>query len=84
MLLVLAEVQGESSTRHVIVLVMIALLITFAVYGLVAALIKLDDARAHLAGRGRTGVSRRLGRTVVSSAPALFTGLGVVGTVAIL
>ena len=84
MLLALAEVQGESSTRRVIVLVMIALLITFAVYGLVAALIKLDDAGAHLAGRGRTGVSRRLGRAVVSSAPALFTGLGVVGTVAML
>ena len=84
MLLALAEVQGESSTRRVIVLIMIALLITFAVYGLVAALIKLDDAGAHLAGRGRTGVSRRLGRAVVSSAPALFTGLGVVGTVAML
>ena len=84
MLLALAEVQGESSTRRVIVLVMIALLITFAVYGLVAALIKLDDAGAHLAGRGRTRVSRSFGRAVVSSAPALFTGLGVVGTVAML
>lgn len=84
MLLALAEVQGESSTRRVIVLVMIALLITFAVYGLVGALIKIDDAGAHLAGQGRTRVSRRLGRAVVSSAPALFTGLGIVGTVAML
>ena len=52
--------------------------------GLVAALIKLDDAGAHLAGRGRTRVSRSFGRAVVSSAPALFTGLGIVGTVAML
>ena len=84
MLLALAEVQGESSTRRVIVLVMIALLITFAVYGLVGALIKLDDAGAHLAVKGRTRVSRSFGRAVVSAAPALFTGLGIVGTVAML
>ena len=48
MLLALAQVQGESSLRRVVVLVLIALLITFAVYGLVGALIKLDDAGAHL------------------------------------
>ena len=57
MLLALAEVEGESSMRRIIVLVLIALLITFAVYGLVAALIKLDDAGAHLAGQGRTLLS---------------------------
>ena len=84
MLLALAEVQGESSIRRVVVLVMIALLITFAVYGLVGALIKIDDAGAHLAVRGRTRASRSLGRAVVSSAPSLFTGIGIVGTVAML
>lgn len=61
MLLALAEVEGESSMRRIIVLVLIALLITFAVYGLVAALIKLDDAGAHLAGQGRTSTVRSLG-----------------------
>ncbi|WP_026407001.1 DUF808 family protein [Actinomyces gerencseriae] len=84
MLLALAEVQGESSIRRVVVLVMIALLITFAVYGLVGALIKIDDAGAHLAVRGRTRASRSLGRAVASSAPSLFTGIGIVGTVAML
>ena len=84
MLLALAEVQGESSTRRVIVLVMIALLITFAVYGLVGALIKIDDAGAHLAGQGRTGAIRSLGRAIVTSAPALFRGIGIIGTVAML
>ena len=84
MLLALAEVQEESSVRRVVVLVPTALLITFAVYGLVGALIKIDDAGAHLAGRGRTRALRSLGRAVVSSAPSLFTGIGVVGTVAML
>ena len=84
MLLALAEVEGESSMRRIIVLVLIALLITFAVYGLVAALIKLDDAGAHLAGRGRTSAVRSLGRAIVKTAPALFRGIGIVGTVAML
>ena len=84
MLLALAEVEGESSMRRIIVLVLIALLITFAVYGLVAALIKLDDAGAHLAGQGRTSAVRSLGRAIVKSAPALFRGIGIVGTVAML
>ena len=70
--------------RRIIVLVLIALLITFAVYGLVAALIKLDDAGAHLAGQGRTGAIRSLGRAIVTSAPALFRGIGIIGTVAML
>ena len=84
MLLALAQVQGESSLRRVVVLVLIALLITFAVYGLVAALIKLDDAGAHLAGQGRTSAVRSLGRAIVKTAPALFRGIGIVGTVAML
>ncbi len=84
MLLALAEVEGESSMRRIIVLVLIALLITFAVYGLVAALIKLDDAGAHLAGQGRTGIIRSFGRAIVTLAPALFRGIGIVGTVAML
>ena len=84
MLLALAEVEGESSMRRIIVLVLIALFITFAVYGLVAALIKLDDAGAHLAGQGRTGAVRSVGRAIVKSAPALFRGIGIIGTVAML
>ena len=70
--------------RRIIVLVLIALLITFAVYGLVAALIKLDDAGAHLAGQSRTGAIRSMGRAIVTSAPALFRGIGIIGTVAML
>nr|WP_300338116.1 DUF808 family protein [Actinomyces sp.] len=82
MLLALAEVAGESSLRRVIVLVMIALLITFAVYGLVAALIKVDDLGLHLASRGRSRAATSLGRVIVRAAPGLFTLIGVIGTVA--
>ncbi|QPL04439.1 MULTISPECIES: DUF808 family protein [Actinomyces] len=84
MLLALAEVQGESSGRRVVVLILIALLITFAVYGLVAALIKLDDLGLRLASGARTEHSRRAGRAVVRLAPGLFSAIGVLGTVAML
>ena len=84
MLLALAQVQGESSLRRVVVLVLIALLITFAVYGLVGALIKLDDAGIHLARRSRIPAGRWTGRAIVRAAPAVFKILGVLGTVAML
>ena len=84
MLLALAEVSGESSPRRVIILVIIAFLLTFAVYGLVGALIKLDDLGIRLAERGRTSGTRSLGRGIVRSAPGIFTVIGVIGTVAML
>lgn len=84
MLLALAQVQGESSLRRVVALVLIALLITFAVYGLVGALIKLDDAGIHLARRSRIPAGRWAGRAIVRAAPAVFKILGVLGTVAML
>ena len=84
MLLALAEVSGESSLRRVIILVIIAFLLTFAVYGLVGALIKLDDLGIRLAERGRTSGTRSLGRGIVRSAPGIFTVIGVIGTVAML
>ena len=65
-------------------LVLIALLITFAVYGLVGALIKLDDAGIHLARRSRIPAGRWAGRAIVRAAPAVFKILGVLGTVAML
>lgn len=82
MLLALAEVRASSSLQRVAVLVAVALLITFAVYGLVALLIKLDDAGAHLARHAPTAGGRRLGRAVVALAPGLFRAIGIVGTIA--
>ena len=82
MLLALAEVRASSSLERVAVLVAVALLITFAVYGLVALLIKIDDAGAHLATHAATARGRRVGRGIVRGAPGLFRAIGVVGTIA--
>lgn len=83
MLLALADID-ESSWRRIVVLVLIALLMTFFVYGLVALLIKLDDNGVRLAECGRTAAGRSLGRGVVRAAPGLFDAIGIIGTVAML
>lgn len=64
----------------------IALLMTVGVYGLVAGIVKLDDAGLHLASRRGTGALdgalRALGRGLLGAAPRLMKFLGVAGTVA--
>lgn len=64
----------------------IALLMTVGVYGLVAGIVKLDDAGLHLAGRrgdgALDGALRALGRGLLGAAPRLMKFLGVAGTVA--
>ena len=62
------------------VLVGISLLMTVGVYGLVAGIVKLDDAGLHLSRR--PGLQRRLGEGIVTLAPWLMKGLSIVGTIA--
>jgi predicted DNA repair protein MutK len=59
---------------------------TVGVYGLVAGIVKLDDAGLHLASRrgdgALDGALRALGRGLLGAAPRLMKFLGVAGTVA--
>jgi uncharacterized protein len=67
---------------RVTVLVTIAVLMTIGVYGLVAAIVKLDDLGLHLARRPGEGVVQALGRGIVAAAPWLMKGLAIAGTAA--
>jgi uncharacterized protein len=82
----LGVVQGTPLSQQVGVLVGMALLMTVGVYGFVAAIVKLDDMGLYLArqeGPGTArGLTRRLGRALVSTAAPLMKLLSVVGTVA--
>lgn len=72
--------ESEFMTR-VIVLCLVALLITAGVYGLVAAIIKMDDAGLYL--RQKSGAVRQaLGRGLLLAAPRLMKALSVLGTAA--
>ncbi|TFL18574.1 DUF808 domain-containing protein [Jannaschia formosa] len=66
------------------VLAVIAVVITVAVYGAVALIVKADDVGLHLAQEGRTAFGRRLGAAVVKGMPGFMKVLTVVGTAAML
>ena len=63
------------------VLAGIGALMTVGVYGLVAGIVKLDDAGLHLSQKAST-VARAIGRAVLRAAPWLMKFLSVAGTAA--
>jgi hypothetical protein len=77
----LGVVAEQAFMQQVIVLSGIALLITAGVYGLVAGIVKLDDAGLYLTQRASAAV-QSLGRGILWLAPWLMKLLSVVGTAA--
>jgi len=82
----LGTVASAALGTRVAVLVGIALLMTVGVYGLVAAIVKLDDGGLFLARRRGADAWARLqraaGRAVVGAAPWMMKALSVAGTAA--
>ncbi len=80
----LGTVAGVPFSQQVAVLVAIALAMTVGVYGLVAAIVKMDDAGLYLTQRtgGGMAVPRAIGRLLLAAAPKLMKLLSVLGTVA--
>ena len=77
----LGTVAGSSFGVQVAVLAGIALLMTVGVYGLVAGIVKLDDAGLALS-RQTLPLAQAAGRGILAAAPYLMRGLSVVGTAA--
>ena len=82
----LGTVADESLSRQLGVLSAIALVMTIGVYGLVAAIIKLDDGGMYLSRRPgdhpASRLQRALGHGVLAAAPHLMRTLSIVGTAA--
>ena len=82
----LGTVQSNPFLTQLLVLSGIALLMTVGVYGLVAGIVKLDDAGLYLSQRSGAGgantLLRGLGRAILKAAPWLMKTLSVVGTAA--
>ena len=82
----LGTVAEQPFVKQAGVLVLIALAMTVGVYGLVAAIVKLDDLGMLLAARqdGRMGAraARALGRGILRAAPWLMKFLSFAGTAA--
>ncbi len=77
----LGTVAAEPLSKQFSVLVAISLLMTAGVYGLVAGIVKLDDAGLWLSQRA-SALQQALGRGLLWAAPALMKTLSVVGTAA--
>ncbi len=84
MTIALATVESPSFWMQAATLAVVGVLITVAVYGAVALIVKMDDIGLHLAGTGRTAAGRALGRGLVVAMPKLMAFLSTVGTAAML
>jgi len=77
----LGTVAGQPFTMQVVVLSGIGLLMTVGVYGLVAAIVKLDDLGCHLLKRPGV-LAQTIGNGLLLAAPRLMRALTVIGTAA--
>jgi predicted DNA repair protein MutK len=77
----LGTVAAASFGKQVTVLASIGVLMTAGVYGLVAGIVKLDDAGLYFS-RQSARIVRALGRGILAAAPVMMKGLSVLGTAA--
>jgi len=77
----LGTVAAASFGKQVAVLAGIALVMTVGVYGLVAGIVKLDDAGLYISQRPARWI-RALGLRILAAAPVLMKSLSVIGTAA--
>ncbi len=77
----LGTVAAASLGERIAVLSGIAVIMTLGVYGLVAAIVKIDDAGLYLSQKPESW-KRALGHGLVAAAPKLMKALSVVGTAA--
>ena len=86
----LGTVIEQSLTMQVVVVSVIALLATVGVYGLVALIVRMDDAGFYLIERAEDmqetmgRMATKTGALLVSSLPIVIRGLAIIGTIAML
>ncbi len=77
----LGTVTAASFAGQVAVLASIAVVMTIGVYGLVAGIVKLDDAGLYLSQQ-TSNMMQTLGRGILAAAPLMMKALSVIGTAA--
>lgn len=80
----LAAIPESGFWMEAATLAMVAVGITFAVYGSVALIVKADDVGLAIAKNGRLGATRAFGRGIVNAMPGVMKTLTIVGTGAML
>ncbi|MGI4716838.1 MAG: DUF808 domain-containing protein [Janthinobacterium lividum] len=77
----LGTVENAPFSQQVMVLVAIAIAMTLGVYGLVAGIVKMDDAGVYLSQKA-SAAAQGVGKLLLATAPRLMKFLSVVGTAA--
>jgi len=84
-IIALGSVLDETLTVQILTVSLIALLATIGVYGIVALIVRMDDAGYRLVkASGDKGILSSVGKTLVKSLPIIIKILSVVGTVALI
>lgn len=83
MAIALADVADRPLLIQGVVLAVVGILITVAVYGVVGLIVKMDDLGLHLAQR-RAAAMKAVGRGLVIGMPIVMKALGFIGTAAML
>ncbi|WP_145859602.1 DUF808 domain-containing protein [Pedobacter suwonensis] len=84
-IIALGSVLDETLTVQILTVSLIALLATIGVYGIVALIVRMDDAGYRLVkASGDKGILSSVGKTLVKSLPIIIKILSIVGTVALI
>ena len=83
MVIALDEVADQPFWSRLVILIVVALVITAAVYGVVAVIVKMDDVGLSLAQRS-SRFAQKLGLGLVAAMPKVLAALSAIGTVAML
>jgi uncharacterized protein len=83
MVIALNEVADQPFIPRLIILIVVAVVITIAVYGVVGLIVKMDDVGLSLTQR-KSRFAQRIGRGLVTAMPKLLAALSAIGTVAML
>ena len=84
MTIALAAIPESNFWFEAATLATVAVMITIAVYGAVALIVKADDVGLAMAKRGSLGLTRAIGRGIVRVMPGFMKMLTIVGTAAML
>ncbi len=84
-IIALSTVMGKSLAIQIISVSLVAILATIGVYGIVALIVRMDDAGFKLIKRSNNqGFWGKLGQLLVRALPIIIKALSVIGTIALL
>jgi len=85
-IIALGTVVSEEITTQILVVSIIALIATVGVYGIVALIIRMDEAGYYLIKKseGKKSFKKKLGEILVAALPKVIKSLSVIGTIALI